>query len=338
MSMDPYFEQRLRDEVIYLHSLWHQGPPPNPNPNPNLYLNSSRHLRPFHPTQFKKETRFDNPGFKKQKNRKKRPPKSDPPPVSDLEWPCPNAADAPASSSSGWPTLKPSTTPATRLPSAEEQARFVATQSQQTALTTAREFFASNVDSDGDGGDDSDDEDDLMGDDGYEEYQFFLNLFTGDGELRGYYESKWEGGEFICLVCGGIGAKMGKRFKNCVALVQHSVAVAKTKKKRAHRAYAQVMCKVLGWNIDRLPSIVLALDDPLGRSLAKPIECQVNAEVGNGDSCRLNKDSDLENVKSGELILKKVPDVGQEEEELQNSSFPGTSSAISDNVVVRVVN
>ncbi|KAI5402189.1 hypothetical protein KIW84_066593 [Lathyrus oleraceus] len=38
---------------------------------------------------------------------------------------------------------------------------------------------------------------------------------------------------------------MWKRFKDCVVLIQHSTTVLRTKRKRAHRAYAQVVCKVV---------------------------------------------------------------------------------------------
>lgn len=104
--------------------------------------------------------------------------------------------------------------------------------------------------------------------DDFKEHKFFARVFEEDVELRGFYEGNCEsGGEFCCLVCGGIGKKVGKRFKGCVALVQHSNGIAKTKKRRAHRAFAQVVCKVLGWDIDRLPTG--------GLSSAKSGECEV---------------------------------------------------------------
>ncbi|CAL5342035.1 unnamed protein product [Camellia sinensis] len=324
--MDPYYEQRLRDEVLYLHSLWHLGPPtnPNPNPNPNLthHQNPSTHLHLSNPTQFKKEKKKK----KNKKHKRGKKGKSDPPWISDIEWPCKTPSEI--SSSSGWPVLNLQLGRIIRMPSANEQARFAATQAQQKALKASQEFFAAAKDSDGEEDDDSDD-DDLMDEDGNEEYSFFMKMFTEDGELRGFYEKNCEGGDFSCLVCEGIGKKIGKRFKGCVALVQHSVSIAKTKKKQAHRALAQVICKVLGWNIDRLPTIVLSLGDPLSRSLAKSGESQGNAE----DLHMLNQNSGSVNVNNGELIVKEVSNVGQEGE-LHNSSVPGISNVDGDNVML----
>ncbi|XP_027166051.1 keratin, type II cytoskeletal 60 kDa, component III-like [Coffea eugenioides] len=104
-----------------------------------------------------------------------------------------------------------------------------------------------------------DDDDDRLEE---EEYRFFFKVFTEDRELREYYEKNYYNGEFNCLVCGGLGKKLaGKKSKDCVALVQHSISIAKTKKRRAHRAYGQVICKVLGWDLARLPTIVSALSE-----------------------------------------------------------------------------
>lgn len=154
--------------------------------------------------------------------------------------------------------LKPN--PTVRLPSPEELARYIWNQVQQKALKAAQEFFSSNADSDGE--DDESDEDDIMEDDGAcdNEYKFFLNLMTEESEVKSYFEKNCGGGgDFCCLVCGGAGEKFGKRFKDCVALIQHSITIAKTKKRRAHRAYGQAICKVLGWEIDQLPSIASTL-------------------------------------------------------------------------------
>ncbi|KAE9456351.1 hypothetical protein C3L33_11737, partial [Rhododendron williamsianum] len=296
--MDPYYEQRLRDEVIYLHSLWHQGPPPRQNPNPNNYHShtTSTHLPP--PSS--------SPQFKKPKRPKKTPPQS------DLEWPCnetPADPDQP-----GWPAPTPA--PITRVLTPEEQARFAAARIQNKAVAAVEAFFAGNSDSDGE---ESDEDDEVTGEDGYEEYQFFLKLFTEEEELKGYCEKNWEGGgNFVCLVCGGIGKR--KRFKNLVAVVQHSVSIARTKKKNAHRAYAQVVCRVLGWDVDRLPTI--------DSSLGKPVESQGNTEVAVGESSVINQDLALENVSNGKTFQKEVSDVDQEEE-IPSSSIPGTSNVIS---------
>lgn len=176
------------------------------------------------------------------------------------------------------------------------------------------------------GGGSDDDEDDLMEEDEYEEYKFFVKVFDEDGELRGYYVENCERGEFCCLVCGGIGKKVGKRFKGCVALVQHSNGIAKTKKRKAHRAFAQVVCKVLGWDIDKLPTS--------GLSLAKSGECQGNAEFCMEDLNIVNQNRVSDYVSSnGEVILKEVPNVGQGED-LQISTVLAMSSGVGSNVML----
>lgn len=105
-------------------------------------------------------------------------------------------------------------------------------------------------------------DDQVEDDDGDEEeydeeeaFEFFIMMFGEDEKLREYYKTKCENGEFYCLACGVIANKLGRKYKDCVALVQHSVTISKTKKKIAHRAYGRVVCQVLGWDIDRLPSL-----------------------------------------------------------------------------------
>ncbi|XP_059427730.1 uncharacterized protein LOC132161590 [Corylus avellana] len=386
--MYPYDEKTLRNEVIYLHSLWHQGPPsdpnsnsnpnlnnpnpspsssripyvpnptpfyyrsyyplchqqtpnpnptpyyplchqqtPNPNPssyyplchqqmpNPNhrsnypLYhpqttISNSRpkpctrnSLKPTNPTYFKKEntstttTRKKRLREKKVKKKKKKNKMSQPDPPPDLgpEWPCPEPLE-PALEASGWPALKPVSTPKDQPLSANEHAYFAAIQLQYKAAEVCRKFFTKRVDfnanEDEDEDDNGDDEDDEMmeeGSDENEESRFFLLMFVEDSELRSYFEKNYETGDFCCLVCQGIGKKAWKRYKGCVGLVQHSFAISKTKRKRAHRAFGQVVCKVLGWDFDRFPTIVLK-DEPLSRSLAKSVELQGDPEGNNDDN------------------------------------------------------
>ena len=134
-------------------------------------------------------------------------------------------------------------------------------QLQHKALEACQKFLVGDAGSNGDEDDkDDEDEDELVDD--YdskecEEYKFFEKVFAEDGDLRRYYESNQKEGDFHCLVCGGIGKKVWKRFKNCKTLIHHSTAILRTKRKRAHRACAQVICKVVGWDIDQLPAIVL---------------------------------------------------------------------------------
>lgn len=131
-------------------------------------------------------------------------------------------------------------------------------QIQQNGLKACANFFNAGSDSDADT--DDEDEDDLMDEDcgdQCEEFKLFMKIFSDFSDLRTYYKKNNESGYFYCLVCGGAGKNVRKRFKDCVALVQHSISISKTKKKKAHRAFGQVICELLGWDIKRLPTIFL---------------------------------------------------------------------------------
>lgn len=197
-------------------------------------------------------------------------PESGPSLITSSEWSWTKPVNENSSRASGWPTLKPKRPLVTYLASAEEQSKLSAGQLQQKILDACQEFFVKSSGSDSDESDDEDEED-LMDEDRSdrgEVFKFFLKIFTENSEFRSYYEKHYEDGEFRCLVCGGIGKKVWKRFKDCHGLLQHSTRILKTKKKRAHRAFGQVICKVLGWDIDHLPMIVLK-GEPLGHSLSK---------------------------------------------------------------------
>lgn len=197
--------------------------------------------------------------------------KKDPPRSPGPEWPCPASLDPPAT---GWPKSKPKSNPPPppHEVSPQEKERLVALKAQNKACQAFREFL---VGSDGD----DDDDDDGDSDDGLEEYEeFFVGVFKEDDELRGYYQRRFESGEFCCLVCGAVGKKKtGKKYKDCVGLVQHSMSVLRTVKRRAHRAFGQAVCKVLGWDIDRLPNIVMKGEPLLGVEM-KPAEAEVMNE------------------------------------------------------------
>uniref|UniRef100_A0A803L5I0 Uncharacterized protein n=1 Tax=Chenopodium quinoa TaxID=63459 RepID=A0A803L5I0_CHEQI len=81
-------------------------------------------------------------------------------------------------------------------------------------------------------------------------------------ELRGYYKKNCENGEFYCLVFGALAGKLLRKYKNCVAVVQHSVTISNTKKRKAHNAYGHVICKILGWDVHRLPRMGMLLVSP----------------------------------------------------------------------------
>ncbi|KAK9937843.1 hypothetical protein M0R45_014611 [Rubus argutus] len=335
--MDPYLEQRLRDEVIYLHSLWRQGPPnrrnpnsypypnpnpnsyPNPNPNPNSYPNPNPNPTATNTIRVRTNGRnpaqpdpppqlpYPCPATKRKRRDEIEIPSNKKPsqPGPDPRWQCASPAQrddsssAPATSTQ-WPSrsTKVNLAPA----SAEEQARHHALRLHNACLR----FFRGNADAEENESEEEEEDGDCRVGDGEddEEYKVLLNLFVEKSELRSYYDVNWENGDFYCLVCGGLG-KM-KRVKGCVGLVQHSISISNTKKKRAHRAFAQVVCRVLGWDFGRLPAIVLN-GERLSLSLAKPGdeqgEPEVNADSSEGvlgaveDNVGAERDA---NVESGE--------------------------------------
>ncbi|KNA08992.1 hypothetical protein SOVF_156720 [Spinacia oleracea] len=263
----PEYERILRDEVIYLHSLWHRGPPSSPL---NPYSRTPHFLKPSIPTIFK--------------NTQKIPKTIQPHLISDKEWPVesiPKCPSSPSPSGSIWPRFKPDSAPVTRPATGEEKERVLGLKIQLKGLDFCSGLFNKEGDSD-DGGDDDDDD----GDDA-EEYEFFMKVFEEGEELRGYYKKNCENGEFYCLVCGVLANKLGRKYKNCVALVQHSVTISKTKKKNAHRAYGHAICKVLGWDVHRLPALPSAVGDASGQSLDKtcvfPSESKVTADACEAD-------------------------------------------------------
>uniref|UniRef100_A0A0D3EU84 Uncharacterized protein n=1 Tax=Oryza barthii TaxID=65489 RepID=A0A0D3EU84_9ORYZ len=81
--------------------------------------------------------------------------------------------------------------------------------------------------------------------------RFFQELLEKDAGLRGFYEAEREKGRFLCLVCEGIGARAGKRFAGCAALVQHAGSVARAGRRMAHRAFADAVGRLLGWSAGR---------------------------------------------------------------------------------------
>ncbi|KAF3635527.1 putative peptide-N4-(N-acetyl-beta-glucosaminyl)asparagine amidase A-like [Capsicum annuum] len=284
--MNPYDEQRLIQEVHYLHSLWHQGPPPHPHhpphPHPYPYLPQAHHPTPLtlHPTssnQFKKRN-----NKKKKKSRKLKESEIQ---DSGIEWissKSPTESPPPVNES-GWPSFKPQIKKQPHLPTDQELATVEANKVQQQALKAVSEYlkYSKNANDDEDDEEYDDDDDDMEveeEDKGEKNVSFFAKLFEEDVGLKEYYVKNSESGvgEFSCLVCCGVGKKgWKKRFKDCVALVQHSITIANARE--AHRAYGKVICRVLGWDINRLPSIVLTAGDKTGESSGKLAEAQPGA-------------------------------------------------------------
>ncbi|XP_068499578.1 uncharacterized protein [Phaseolus vulgaris] len=222
--------------------------------------------------------------------------------VTDAEWVCKSPNSGISATSSGWPCFDDiKSSSLAYYPSAEEQATVAVLQLQHKALEACQKFLVGNAASNG-GEDDSDDEDEDEWVDNYdpkecEEYRFFERVFAEDGDLRRYYENNHREGDFYCLVCGGIGKKVWKRFKDCTALIHHSTAILRTTRKRAHRAYAQVISKVVGCNIDQLPAIVLkGLDSSLERS-TKPLGFEKEGDNLDGKVSEQSSENGREIVK-----------------------------------------
>ncbi|XP_020098468.1 uncharacterized protein LOC109717208 [Ananas comosus] len=226
---------RLRESPPPLLTSPHQNPNPNPNPNPRL--------RPSKSTAFKREERRRRKERKRQQRLQTlldHPPPSLPPDptVSDLPWPCDPTPSSPPTPTTAWPAAAAASAAAVAVPAPSAAAH-------AGALRASRAFFA-----EWNGEDDDSEEEEGEGDaiGGGAARGFFKGLFARDGELREYYEREWARGEFRCLVCEGVGARAGKRFGGCAALVQHAAAVAQTRARRAHRAFGSVVRRVLGWD------------------------------------------------------------------------------------------
>ncbi|KAE8813844.1 hypothetical protein D1007_09041 [Hordeum vulgare] len=72
-----------------------------------------------------------------------------------------------------------------------------------------------------------------------------------------YYERSHEEGEFRCV---------GRKRKG-INLVHHARDAKHCGRPLAHRALAVVVCRVLGWDVKRLPNIVIDPGGTLGQAL-----------------------------------------------------------------------
>ncbi|KAG2313597.1 hypothetical protein Bca52824_025154 [Brassica carinata] len=234
--MNLYDDESLKQEVIYLHSLWHQGPPtrnPIPTPNFNPVHDPVQRSRPNYipPADFQLLSRYGatvgGPQITSRNPKRSRPG----------EWP---VKDPPRSSPTGWPEANPCKK--ARPLSDSEKAQLAVSQIQREAHRACREFFGKRTAS----GEESDTDD---GGGGEEEFRFLSGVFEENAKLKECYEKNTVHGEVWCLVCGGSGEKSVRKFKNCLALVQHSLAIHKTMKNQ-HRALARVVCSVLGWDVN----------------------------------------------------------------------------------------
>ncbi|MED6147511.1 hypothetical protein PIB30_117665 [Stylosanthes scabra] len=208
--------------------------------------------------------------------------------VSGAGWVCKTPE-----SDSGWRSFNTKSSSQTHLLSAEERSTIAALDLQLKAVEACKAFLVGNTNSDSEEDDIIDDEDEdededesIDGDDEGEEsaeYKFFEKVFKEDGELRRYYENNCKEGHFYCLVCGAVWKKVWKRYKDCNQLLQHSTTVLRTKRMRAHRAYAQVICKVIGWDIDQLPACSRKISVESKKFARDGID-DSNDETGNGNA------------------------------------------------------
>ncbi|XP_044947476.1 uncharacterized protein LOC123396668 [Hordeum vulgare subsp. vulgare] len=93
-----------------------------------------------------------------------------------------------------------------------------------------------------------------------------LWLVRAGRRAAGYYEPSPEEGEFRCVGRKRKGRSQTRRFRDCISLVHHARDAKHCGRPLAHRALAAVVCRVLGWDVKQLHSIVI---DPRGTS-ARP--------------------------------------------------------------------
>ncbi|KAF8732918.1 hypothetical protein HU200_015268 [Digitaria exilis] len=256
-------DRRLAEEVLYLHSLWRRGPPgaapaPTQPPSSSAARNQTETTKRKRPAVAARKAKTIE---LKRLRREATAAAAAGPKDHGFEWPV--APSPPNSSPKAWPDAAPpsTSTPAKPPPPPPSPGA----RAQREALRAAAEFLSNRGSSydndDDDAGSESDGEEDAAG--------FITGLFVRDAALRGHYERGWEEGHFECLACAGGNRKAGRRFKGCAALVQHAGAgPTRYGRSRAHRALAAVVCRVLGWDVATLPSIVIDPRGTLGQELA----------------------------------------------------------------------
>jgi hypothetical protein len=231
-------ERRLAEEVLYLHSLWRRGPPA---PAPNQSGSADRKTK----TTGQKRHKLDGAAAAAE------------PKDTGADWA--PAPPPPNSSPKTWPEAPPSSSTPAKPPPRPPSPGALA---HHKALRAAADFFSKRGASSSDGdeeGSESEGEQDAAG--------FITGLFERDAALRGHYERGREDAQFACLACAG-GTRNARRFRGCTALVQHAHgATPRYGRPRAHRALAAIICRVLGWDAARLPSIVLDPRGTLGQAL-----------------------------------------------------------------------
>eukprot|EP01018_Ginkgo_biloba_P004817 Gb_20478 [translate_table: standard] len=345
--------QKHIDEVLYLHGLWHQGPPSKRRVVENVSSQTERNKRtkPEAVTSVKKAAKKHG---KKRKGKKEAPVSKEPcEPSGGSEGEKEKAAveshgkqeeeeEACGNENwngvSGWNektsqamelewTSTPLKNVEAKVLSEQEEVQVGQVRLQQKAVKLCKEFL--NKGEDGSPSEEEEEEDEDEDDDEDEDEEkdencqtarapslaggvlskeneakdFFLKLFEEEQELAKFYEQNCNCGVFECLVCAGIGAKLGKRFPDCVSLIQHATKILNTKRKAAHRGYGKAICKFLGWNADRLPSMAKPNELKPRGCIPPPDEVEAPKEGENDDqeanSCREPAVSDVEGAVSG---------------------------------------
>ncbi|CAN6208657.1 unnamed protein product [Urochloa humidicola] len=291
-------ERRLAEEVLHLHSLWRRGPPPVPTPAPEPAPIQSHKTK----TSDRKRRKLDGAAPAAAAEPKDTGPE------------LPPAPPPPNSSPKTWPEAAPSSSTPARPPPPTSPGALA----QHKALRAAAEFFSNRGDSDdssddGEEGSESEGEQDAAG--------FLTGLFERDAALRDHYERGSEDRQFACLVCAA-GTRKARRFRGCLALVQHACdATPRYGRPRAHRAFAAVLCRVLGWDAARLPSIVMDPRGTLGQALAAGATAGVQVAKESGDSWQDTDSSSDEDEEEdvGTGMEDSSTDDDEEENELESS-------------------
>ncbi|MCD7448898.1 hypothetical protein HAX54_046992, partial [Datura stramonium] len=105
----------------------------------------------------------------------------------------------------------------------------------------------------------------------------------------------------------------------------HSITIANTNTRQTHRAYGQVICRILGWDIKRLPSIVLSAGVKPSESSDKPVEAQnsslANSNNGSNKTLLENEDGGGKDGLSGLSSATDTVNIGSDELSQQKQSF-----------------
>ncbi|KAK8958720.1 hypothetical protein KSP40_PGU018619 [Platanthera guangdongensis] len=267
---------------------------PSPLQNPTTIPT----IRPVNCTAFKRESRRNRKQRKRQE--KLQLLLDDWAPLADQ--PITAAPTATAVSTAEWPS--PATNqncefncwnlnPKPSLPALPRPPTSADGLAQENALRLCREFFSTEY-----GSDDDEEEEAYDDHNSGKIYKFFKGLFDKEDLMVLYRKDSGERGEFYCLVCGGIGEKMGKKFVSLVALVHHANFISKTKRIMAHRAYGRVVCELLGLEIHGFQGVYLdvAASDSLSQDDGDNIQVEVAPEDDGEDDVALMDGVEMKNA------------------------------------------